>query len=259
MPGNLSGRTDGRTDRRTCCKTVTFGGVDQRTHVHVKRGYFRLRTNGRTDGQPENIMPPAPKGGGKINKANLRDLIAATGLVILLKLDSNRRFSVGKRLIWVKIDEFFSRVTLKFDGWPSKTIGHLFYATSSFVHHFIAIGEFKLELQSGNAQSRSKSTIFFSHVTLKFDGWPSKTIGHLFYVTSSFVHHFVAIGEFRLELQSRNAQSGSKSTIFFSRVTLKFDGWPWKTIGHLSLALSSYMHHFIVICEFKLKLQSGNA
>ena len=27
-----------------------------------------------------------------------------------------------------------------------KTIGHLFYATSSFVHHFVAIGEFKLEL-----------------------------------------------------------------------------------------------------------------
>ena len=27
-----------------------------------------------------------------LNKANLRDLIAATGLVILLKLDSNRRF-----------------------------------------------------------------------------------------------------------------------------------------------------------------------
>ena len=60
-----------------------------------------------------------------------------------------------------------------------KTIGHLFYATSSFVQHFVAIGEFKLELQSGNAQSGSKSTIFFSRVTLKFDGWPSKTIGHL--------------------------------------------------------------------------------
>ena len=27
-----------------------------------------------------------------VNKANLRDLIAATGLVTLLKLDSNRRF-----------------------------------------------------------------------------------------------------------------------------------------------------------------------
>ena len=119
------------------------------------------------------------------NKANLRDLIAATGLVILLKLDSNRRFfspcdleiwwmtpkynrtplrcyfklfaslrshwwiktgvTVWKCLIWVKIDDFFSRVTLQFDGWPWKTIGHLFHATSSFVHHFVAIGEFKLE------------------------------------------------------------------------------------------------------------------
>ena len=36
-------------------------------------------------------------------------------------------------------------------GWPSKTIGHLFYATSSFVQHFVAIDEFKLELQCGNA------------------------------------------------------------------------------------------------------------
>ena len=67
--------------------------------------------------------------------------------------------TVRKRPIWVKIDDFFSRVTLQFDIWPSKTIGHLFYATSSFVHHFVAIGEFKLQLQSGNAQSGSNSTI----------------------------------------------------------------------------------------------------
>ena len=127
----------------------------------------------------------------KCNKANLRDLIAATCLVILLKLDSNRRFfcpcdleiwwmtpknnrapllcyfklfasfrshwriqtgvTVRKHLIWVKIDDFLSRVTLNFDRWPSKTIGHLFSVTSSFVQHFVAIGEFKLELQSGNA------------------------------------------------------------------------------------------------------------
>ena len=87
--------------------------------------------------------------------------------------------TVRKRPIWVKIDYFFSRVTLKFDGWPSKTIGHLFYATSSLVHHFVAIGEFRLELEPGNAQSGSKSTIFFSRVTLKFDWWPWKTIGHL--------------------------------------------------------------------------------
>ena len=68
--------------------------------------------------------------------------------------------TVRKHPIWVKFDDFWRRMTLKFDGWPSKTIGHLFYATSSFVQHFIAIGEFKLELQSGNAQSGSNLTIF---------------------------------------------------------------------------------------------------
>ena len=122
--------------------------------------------------------------------------------------------AVRKRPIWVKFNNFWSRVTLKFDVWPWKTIGHLYYATSSSMHHFVAIGEFKLELQFGNAQFGSKSTIFFSHVTLQFDAWPWQTIGHLFYATSSFVHHFVAIGDFKLELKSGNAQFGSNSTIF---------------------------------------------
>ena len=67
---------------------------------------------------------------------------------------------VRKRPIWVKIGYVLSRVTLKFDGWPWKTIGHLSFAVSSFVQHFIAIGEFKLELLSGNAQFESNSMIF---------------------------------------------------------------------------------------------------
>ena len=54
---------------------------------------------------------------------------------------------VWKRPIWVKFGDVLSRVTLKFDGWPWKTIGHLPFAVSSFVQHFIAIVEFKLELQ----------------------------------------------------------------------------------------------------------------
>ena len=62
--------------------------------------------------------------------------------------------------IWVKIGDVLSRVNFKFDGWPWKTIGHLSFAVSSFVQHFIAIGEFKLELLSGNAQFGSNSTIF---------------------------------------------------------------------------------------------------
>ena len=117
--------------------------------------------------------------------------------------------TVRKRPIWVKIDNIFEPCDLAIWWMTLKTIGHLFYAASSFVHHFIAIGEFKVALQSGNAQFGSNSMIFFSRVTLKFNRWPWKTIGHLFYATSSFVHHFVAIGEFKLELQSGNAQFGS--------------------------------------------------
>ena len=56
------------------------------------------------------------------------------------------RVTVWKCPIRVKIDDFLSCVTLKFDKW--KAIGHLFYVTSSFEHHFIDICKFKLELQS---------------------------------------------------------------------------------------------------------------
>ena len=82
-----------------------------------------------------------------LNKANLRDLIVATGLEILLKFDPNHRFS--------------ARVTLKFDGWHRKILGHISYTKSSFVHHIKSFGEFKLKLQSGNAQFGSKLAGFF--------------------------------------------------------------------------------------------------
>ena len=68
--------------------------------------------------------------------------------------------TVRKRSIWFKICNFLSRVTLKFDGWPWKTIEHPFYSSSTFVHHVKAIGEFEMELQSGSAIFGSKSAIF---------------------------------------------------------------------------------------------------
>ena len=119
------------------------------------------------------------------------------------------------------------------------------------MHHFIAIGEFKLELQSRNAQSKSKSTIFFSCVTLKFDGWPSKTIGHLFYATSTFVQHFVAIGEFKLELQSGNAQSGSKSTIFLAV-------WTWNLTVGLQKQEGTSPKHYQAICIISSSYVNSN-
>ena len=142
-------------------------------------------------------------------------------LCVISWVNSNWSYSLETLEFGSKSVIFLSCVTLKFDGWPWITIGHIFYATSSFVHHFVTIGEFKLELQSGNAQFGSKLAIF-SRVILKFDGWHRKTIGHIFYATSSFVHHFIAISEFKLQLQSRNAQVRSKSAISVCPM------WPWK-------------------------------
>ena len=65
--------------------------------------------------------------------------------------------TVRKCSIRVKIGYLFC-VTLKFGGWPWKSIGHISYSTSIFEHHF---KEFKLEWRSGNAQFVSKSAIFW--------------------------------------------------------------------------------------------------
>ena len=121
---------------------------------------------------------------------------------------------------------FLDLVSLKCDGWPRKTIRHLFYATPSVVRHFVAICEFKLGLESWNTRFGSKLTIFWARVTLEFDGWRWKTIRHLLYTTPSMiVHHFVVICEIKLELRSENAQIGAK--FVFNSVTLTFDLWPW--------------------------------
>ena len=191
---------------------------------------------------------------------------------------------------------------MKFGEWPQKTIRHFFSTTPSFAHHFKSIGEFKLELQSGNAQFGSKSAIFCPI------WWMSKKkIWQLFYTTLSFVHHFKATGELKFELQSVNAQFGSNQRFFVpcdlvnwwmtlknnrvsfvhhfkaigklklelqsgnaqfgSKSMLFCSLWPWnvtndhkkKTIGHLFYAASSSVHHFVASGEFKLELQPGNA
>ena len=59
---------------------------------------------------------------------------------------SSRNVEIG--VTW----RFLTRVYLRFGGWLSKTIGHLLYATSSCVLHFVVICIFKLESRSGNAQ-----------------------------------------------------------------------------------------------------------
>ena len=75
-------------------------------------------------------------------KANLRDLVAAIGLVI----------SNG-----IQID-FSSRVTQKFDRRHREKGEHLLWY-QNYKCHFVAIHEFKLELLSGNTQTGAKSSI----------------------------------------------------------------------------------------------------
>ena len=191
---------------------------------------------------------------------------------------------VWKRSIRVKIGNFLSRVTLKFDGWPWKTIGHLFYTRSSFVHRFKAMGEFKLELQSGkNQQFFVPCDLEIWRMTLKNNRAP---LLYGFKLCASFQSHqwiqirvtvrkrpiWVKIGVFsvpcdleiwQMTFQNNRApllcyfklfasfcsywwiQTGvtvrkhpiwvkiEDTLCILSRVTLKFDGWPSKTIGHL--------------------------
>ena len=67
---------------------------------------------------------------------------------------------------------------------------------------------------------------FLSHVTLKFGEWTWKTIGHLYFSASSFVHHFKAISKLQLKLQSENSQFRSESPIFCPV-------WPWNLTDDL--------------------------
>ena len=53
-----------------------------------------------------------------------------------------------------------------------------------------------------------------------------KIIGHLFYITSSFVHYLKPLSEFKLELLSGNSEFGSKSAIFCPV-------WPWNLMDDL--------------------------
>ena len=87
-----------------------------------------------------------------------------------LSMDSNWNYSPGTPSLgqnW----RFLSCVTLKFVGWPWKTIEHLFCATSSLLfasfrsHLYIWTG-----VTSGNAQIWSKFAL--TSVTLTFDLWP---------------------------------------------------------------------------------------
>ena len=158
-----------------------------------------------------------------LNKANLRDLIAATSLVILLKLDQN--------------GGFFACVTLKFDWWPRKNNkARLLYYIKLCVS--FQISEFKLELQSENAQSGSNSMISWAL-------WPAIWCMTL-KKRAPLLCYFKLCASFRSHQWFQTGDTVRKRPIwvkidnFFSCLTLKFDVWPWKN------------NKAPVLCHFKL-------
>ena len=154
--------------------------------------------------------------------------------------------TVWKCSIRVKTSDFFwFRVTLKFDRWPWKTIGHFFYAAFSFESHFVAIGEVKLELQSGNAQFGSKSTFFFSRVTLKFDGWfdlmknnRAPLLSNIKHCASFHPHMWIQTGVTVL--------TATRIKGFLTCGTLTFDLWPWPFSWTLLLSMVTTPENFMM-------------
>ena len=149
--------------------------------------------------------------------------------------------TVRKCSIQVQIGDFFNRVTLEFDGWPWKTIGHLFYDSASFVHHFVTIGEFKLGVTVRKRPNWVKIYDFLSRMTLKFNGWPWKIIGHLSLATSSFVHHFIT-----MSIQTGGTVRKRLNWVLTS-VTLTFDLWPWPFAWTSLLPLVITPENFMMI------------
>ena len=112
-------------------------------------------------------------------------------------------------------------------AWPSNLMDHLAKNGSPVPRYFQLCALFQ-------------SHQFLPRVNLKFDRWPWKTKGHLFYANSSFVHHFIAICEFNLELQSRNAQFGQNQRFFCPVWPSNLMDDPEKQYGTSSILLQTY-------------------
>ena len=134
---------------------------------------------------------------------------------------------------------FFSRVTSKFDLWRWKTIGHLFYATSSFVHHFVAIGEFSYSLETPNLGQirRFFWAVWPSNLQMTMKNNRAPLLSNI-KLCASFHHH--------MWIQTGVTLRKRLSWVLTS-VTLTFDLWPWPFAWTLLWPLVITPENFMMI------------
>ena len=120
-------------------------------------------------------------------------------------------------------------VTLTFDLWPWPFAWTLPWSNVITPENFMMIRWWEHSQKGVTDGQTDGQTDRRTENTIHRAAWSQlKTIGHLFCATSSFVYHFVPIGDFKFELQSGNAQFGSQMRRFFEpcdletwRMTLK--------------------------------------
>ena len=111
-----------------------------------------------------------------------------------------------------------------------KKMVHLFYAASSFVHHFIAISEFKLRVWKRPIWVKINDFFIPCDLEIWQMTWKNNRAPLLCYI--KFCTSFLSHWWIQTEVTIWKYPIWVKIDDFFSRVTLKFDRWPWKTIGH---------------------------
>ena len=117
---------------------------------------------------------------------------------------------VRKRLSWV-----LTSVTLTFDLWPWPFAWTLLLTMVITPENFMMIRWWEHGEKGVTDRRTDRRTDRQTENTICRAAWSQlKITGHLFYTTSSFMHHLKSIGKFKLKLQSGNAQFGSKPAIF---------------------------------------------
>ena len=118
--------------------------------------------------------------------------------------------TVRKRLSWV-----VTSVTLTFDLWPWTFAWTLRWSLVIYPENVMMIRWWEHSQKGVTDRRTDGRTDRQTENTICRAAWSQlKMIGQLFYTHWSFMHHFIAIGEFTFELQSGNAQIGSNLTIF---------------------------------------------